>query len=193
MSSLTLYQVENMDDIAGLEEAISELNKIAEIKVEQIEVSAVVGELAGVATDIILSVPVQLTLGTYTIGHLLWEIITLMKNAGKYLRVGKDAAKAIIAYHAGNDIKKEHTSENIEFENSRIYGPMEADPRFGVSMSCLEGYDQATSPIAYFVGVVMDRPNQRSKTLWYLLGSGGNLCSSWSTQTFTENLPNFMK
>ena len=70
---------------------------------------------------------------------------------------------------------------------------MDAEPMFGGVMSCLEGWDEATTPIAYFIGIVIQRPNGRSKTLWYLFGAGGHLCAAWTTQTLTERLPDFLK
>lgn len=192
MGSITIYRTENLKDIPGLEECLTELGKLSDVEHRKRHVPAVVGELTGVATEILLSNPVQLTLTTIAIGQLFWKIVELAKAAGKSIRIGKPVAKAIISAKAVEDATRKFSYESIDVEKLVVYGPMETDPESGFAMELEKSWDEGTSPIGYFVGVVFPRPRDRVRTAWYLISAGGEICASWSTQTLSERMPDFL-
>jgi len=192
-ASLTIYKTRNIGEIEGLDEIITSLQSKTPISIDQLKVPAVVGELAGIATDILLSDPLQAIITAVEVGGLLWGIVQLAKRAGKHIRIGKGIARPILLSKAHEEIKNQHPSEQIDFETIKVWGPMAAEPMEGNITECYKSWDEATDPIGYFMGIIIPRPRNRAKTLWYLLGAGGELCGSWATQTFIDRLPDFIK
>jgi len=190
---LTLYRVPDPSEIKDLNIHIARLDSKVTITVSQEKVPAVVGDLAGIATTILLSDPVQALTTAAEIGALLWGIVKSAKAAGKYLRIGKSLVRPMIAAKASDDISKEYSSKIVNIGNGHVWGPMEAEPKAGSIMNCYDDWDSATSPVAYFMGITFPIPRERVRTLWYLLGAGGKLCGSWETQTLRERVPEFLR
>lgn len=63
----------------------------------------------------------------------------------------------------------------------------------GPAAECIEEYAEALGPVGYFMAIAVARPNNRVRTIYYLLGGGGKLCASWATQTYTEKVPEFLR
>lgn len=192
-STLTIYRMGRPEEIEGISASLDLLREKTHIIVTQKKVPAVVGELAGTATEILLSDPVQALKSAVEIGILLWGIIKAAKNMGKYLRIGKGIVVPLLAAKAHEDVLKDGLPEGAYFDEARVWGPMEAEPTGGFAMDCSIEWDGATSPVAYFMGIAIARPKQRVRMFWYLLGAGGNVCASWTTQTLRERVPEFIR
>lgn len=191
--SLVIYELENTDDIKGLNECIESLREMQEIKVEHKHVPAVVGELAGIATEILLSDTVQITLTSIGIGQLLWKTVGLIKSAGKKLSIGANVARLIALFKASEDENNDFHKESLDFNKVVVYGPMCAEVNSELSQS----YDKTEEddecfPGAFFIGIVFPRPRNRVKTIWFLFRESGTIITSWSTQTFFERMPDFL-
>lgn len=185
---LTLYRVRTLDDIDGLKEDIAELESKVKISISQCKVPAFVGELAGTAMDILVSEPVKALLAAAGVGRILWSIVRRVKNAGKSLRIGKELVRLMLAAKVCDEVSLE-----TGLDDCRVWGPMEAEPLSGIIADSLDDWDGATSPVAYFMCIVVPVPRKRVRTLWYLLGSGGVLYGSWKTQTLRERVPEFLR
>ena len=192
MALLTIYQLEDVQAIEGLKDRIDELGKHISVDVRREHAPAVVGELAGMAVDLLMSPPVQVTLSSIAVGQIIWQIIDLARRAGKKLHIEKPIAKLLVATKAIEAEKETFPNEEIDPKRIVVYGPMDAEPESGFAEQCFELWDSASAPVAHFMAVVFPRPRNRVRTVWYLFSGGGDVCASWSTQTFSERLPDFL-
>jgi len=190
MGSILIHQTDRVSDIAGLSEVIDEIGELAEIKIRTSHVSAVAGELAGTAIEILLSPTTQALLNAAALGALLWKVISLLGLAGKKVFISKDLTVPLIASKVKDELEHEFDEWS---ENIRIWGPMEAEITDGPAANCIEEYEEALGQIAYFIALAIPKPNNRVKTIYYLLGAGGKLCGSWTTQTYIDRVPEFLR
>ena len=190
MGSILIHKTNDISDVAGLPETIDEIIAFAEVKTSTGHVPAVAGELAGSALEILLSPTTQGLLNAAALGALLWKTIELLRKAGKKLLISKDLTIPLVACKAKAELGREFEENS---ENVRIWGPMEAEITDGPAATCIEEYEEALGPKAYFVAFSIARRNNRVKTTYYLLGAGGKLCGSWTTQTDSERVPEFLR
>ena len=87
----------------------------------------------------------------------------------------------------------DYQTDNLDLEESFVWGPMETDPISGFAEVLNKGWDGATCPIGYFMAVVVPRDRDRIRTFWYLLSASGEVVSAWTTQTLAERVPDFLK
>ena len=190
--SLTIYRLRELNEIENLSDRIDELRyQGANVTLMREDIPAVVGELAGIATKILLSTPAQALVNLVAIGNILWDIIKLVKNAGKRMRIGKKLVKPLIVAKAMESIESQLENATERINRAKVFGPMEAEPEAGAVKICYESWDQAMDPVAYFMALALPIPRGRVKTLWYLLCAGGDLVASWQTQTFSERVLDF--
>lgn len=190
IGSILIHKTNDVSDIAGLSEAIDEINAFAEVKISTGHVPAVAGGLAGTALEILLSPTTQALLNAAALGALLWKTIELLRKAGKKILISKDLALPLIASKAKAEFGGDFDQGG---ENIRIWGPMVAELTDGPAATCIEEYEEALGPKSYFMAIAMARPNNIIKTTYYLLSAGGKLCGSWTTQTHSERVPEFLR
>jgi hypothetical protein len=190
---LTIYQLDDLNALPEIKDEMLKLQKLITIEVKQRHVPAVVGELAGMATKILLSDPMQAFATAVEIGGILWAIILSAKKAGKSLRIGKGMVKALLLSKLKDETSIGNQTEKLEFEEAFVWGPMETDPVSGFANELSKGWDGATCPIGYFMAVVIPRDRDRIRTFWYLLSASGEVSSSWTTQTMADRVPDFLK
>ena len=70
---------------------------------------------------------------------------------------------------------------------------MDADIIDGPMAGCIESHQEALSPKAYFLAIAKSKPRNRIETTYYLLGAGGKVGGTWTTQTFSERVPEFLR
>lgn len=180
----------DVGDVAGLSELLEEIRPVAKVDTSTHHVPAVVGELAGTALKILISQPAQAILALVAFGELLWKIIDFLRKRGKKLLISKELATPLVANKAMEDLGNEFKESS---DSVRIWGPMEAQLTDGPVVNCIEEYKEAFGPMGYFIAIAITRPNNRIKTIYYLLGAGGKLCGSWTTQTLSERVPDFLR
>mgnify|MGYP000672149023 CR=1 FL=1 len=191
--SLTIYRLRELNEIENLSDRIDELRyQGADVTLMKEYIPPFVGELTGIATKILLSTSAQALVNLVAIGKILWDIIKLVKNAGKRMRIGKKLVKPLIVAKAMENIESQ-LENATEINRAKVFGPMEAEPEAGAVKICYESWDQAMDPVAYFMALALPIPRGRVRTLWYLLCAGGDLVASWRTQTFSERVPDFLR
>lgn len=190
MGSILIHKTGKVGDVEGLLGAIEDLRAHADVRIEQTRVSAVAGELAGVALDILISQPAQAILNAAAFGALLWKVIELLRKAGKKLLISKDLVLPLAASKAKDDLGEDFSANP---ESIKIWGPMAASIEEGSALDCLEEYREALGPLAYFMAIAVLVPNNRVKTTYYLLGAGGKVCATWTTQTLFDRVPEFLR
>lgn len=187
-STLTIYRLRDVNEVAGLRASLSPLNTYAQVHLSKGRVPAVAGDLAGILTEILLSPQVQALTTAAELGALLWATIKCVKAAGKYLRIGKGLVKYLLAAKAQEQLGAQDTGLTAAV----VWGPMDVELLSGFALSC--GFDRdGQAPPAYFMAIAVPRPNQRVRTIYYVLGADGEICASWSTQTYRDRLPEFLR
>jgi len=190
MGSILVHQTKEASSIPGLLEAIKEVKEHSEVQLDYSKTPAVAGELAGTALSILIAQPTQALLNAAALGALLWNVIDILRKAGKKLFITKELAIPLIACRAQDELGSDFSDSP---ESVRIWGPMEAEITDGPFVNCIEEYEEALGPIGYFMAISASKPNNRVKTTYYLLAAGGKLCGSWTTQTFSERVPDFLR
>jgi hypothetical protein len=182
----------NLDDIPEVQAYISQLQEYDTIEINYFHQSAVAGELAGMAVDILMSKEVQITLSSIAMGQILWQMIQTLKKLGKRFSISSKTAKLIALFKTEEDVKKQRKS--VEVSNYLVYGPMSAELDIDLSTLCANEDTQSDDMYfsTYFLAVVFPRPKGRVKTIWYLFQHSGDILASWSTQTLAERMPNFL-
>lgn len=122
VASLLLYQVDDINTIPGVAEVLKDLEAQTEISVKSVEVPATAGELAGIATEILVSVPVQALINAAALGALLWKIIDLAKKAGKEVFIEKGIVKPLLASKAKEELGEESLRDKDALGSVRVWG-----------------------------------------------------------------------
>lgn len=183
---LSIYRLSDINEVEGLEASLDQLKQYTQVHVSQRYVPAVAGELAGTITDILLSSQVQAVTTAAELGALLWGTIKCIKAAGKYLRLKKGIVRPLLAAK----VQEEIGPEDVGLASGVVWGPMDAEILFGPG----RGFDRdGQTPAAYFMAIAVPRPKHRVRTIYYLLGSDGEICASWSTQTLRDRVPEFLR
>jgi hypothetical protein len=190
IGSILIFQTKDTDEIPGLSSAINEIRNHHEVTLENDTFSAVIGEFAGDVLDILIAHPTQAFLNAAALGTVLWKIIDLLRKAGKKIMIGKKLVIPLIASKAQDDFVGDKTLKPDSF---KVWGPMEANIIDGPMAGCIENHLEALSPKAYFLAIAKSKPRNRVKTTYYLLGAGGKVGGTWTTQTFSERVPEFLK
>ncbi len=194
MATITIFQTKSLNEIPNAELTIKQINTHS-VEIKNKYESAVIGELAGEAIEIILSKPVQTILsiaGILDLGNRVWELTKSIDKAGRICHVDKEFASALVLAKAIKKYKKMYPEEfnDLHPDNIKTIGIMDASPTSSkLSNICYKDFDDEGREVVYFMGVVIKRPNSRSLTLWYIIRADGKICSSWETQTFTDRLP----
>lgn len=190
MGSIFVHTTNELSEVPGLLDLIEELRVHSDVRIEHTEVRAVAGELAGAALDILISQPVQAILNAAALGTLLWKVIDLLRRGGKKLLISKDLVLPLVVSKTKDDL-------GIDFDGNldsiKIWGPMKASIKDGPVANCLEEYKEALGSLAFFMAIAVSMPNNRVKTIYYLLGAGGKVCGTWTTQTLSERVPEFLR
>ena len=189
--SICIYQTENVDDLTEIKPYLDKLREFENVEIEYFHQSAVAGELAGIAVDILLSKEVQIALSSIAVGQLLWQMLQALKKIGKKCLISANTAKLVALFKATEKIKAD--GEEAELEKFIVYGPMTAELDIDMSSLC-ELVDTQDDYLfsTYFLGVVFPKPRNRVKTIWYLFQDSGDILASWSTQTLSERMPDFL-
>jgi hypothetical protein len=181
---LSIYRLHDVNDVDGLPASLDQLNPYAQVHVSKRPVPAVAGDLAGIVTDILLLPHVQALTTAAELGALLWGMIKCVKAAGKHLRLGKGIVRHLVAATA----KKTLEADDTELASGIAWGPMDAELISGFDLKW--GFDRdGEVPVAYFMAIAVPRPNER----YYILSADGEIYASWSTQTFSDRLPEFLR
>lgn len=201
MGRITIFKTETIKEIPEIINDFTKLKEQFNLKEEQEHISAVVGELAGTAVNILMSPEVQVPLtilGLKSLGDDLWKLIKKLQNTNKVYDLDKEFAKALIVSRSLKKYQKDYKKEYqlLSPDAIKMIGIMEAEPENNkLSKICYKNFDDeglGDSGI-YFMGVVIKRPNDRSITYWHIIRNDGKICSSWITQTYTKNLPNHLQ
>ena len=202
MSRLTIFQTQSLKEIPKVRKTFKDIKKKNyKIEKENEHISAVVGELAGEAINLIMSPQTQLALsiiGLLDIGNRSWKLIKQLKTYNKHFDFDKEFAHSLVLTKAIKTYKEEYNDEYPDLlpDNIKYIGPMESEPISNKLINiCYKNFEDeglGDSGI-YFMGIVIKRPNKHSITYWYIIRNDGKICSSWSTQTFTKTLPKHLQ
>ncbi len=190
--SIYIYQTKNLEDLKELQPHLEELRQLEHIEIEYSHQSATAGDLAGMAAKILMSPEVQITLSTIAVAQVVCEILAILKRLGKKFSISSKTAKLVALYKTQekiNDVGKEYILDKIV-----TYGPMRAELDVSLSQLCKneDALEDDMHFSTYFLGVVFPRPRNRVKTIWYLFQHSGDILASWSTQTLSERMPDFL-
>nr|WP_321281176.1 hypothetical protein [uncultured Vibrio sp.] len=190
--SICVYQTDDLDELSEIQPYLNKLKELETVEIEYFHQSAVVGELAGTAVDILMSKEVQITLSTIAVGQILWQLIGTLKSLGKKFSISHNTAKRIALFKTNEAIVSR--GEKSEVSNYLVYGPMTAE--LDIDLSSLCANEDIESDDMYFdtcfLAVVFPRPRERVKTIWYLFQHSGEILASWSTQTYANRMPDFL-
>ena len=192
-SGIIILQAEDYRTIPGLAEVLEEMKPHSNVKIKTDHIPAVIGEFAGMATEIVLSDYSQALLNAAALGAILWKAIELIKKAGKRIVIGKEIVLPLVASKAEENFEDEFSAARGNEESIRVWGPMAAEltdgPFSAFDMEC----EQNLGEEAYFMAMSVALPRNRVKTIYYILGGKGEILSSWTTQTFSERVPDFLR
>ncbi|MEH0673053.1 hypothetical protein [Vibrio owensii] len=190
--SIRIFKTSHLDDIPEIQNYLSQLQELDAIEIDYFHQSAVAGELAGMAVDILMSKEVQITLSSIAMGQLLWKIVETLKKLGKQFSISSKTAKLIALFKTQEAVQKQN--ESVAVNDYLVYGPMSAE--LDVDLSTLCANEDTQSDDMYFsscfLAVVFPRPRGRVKTIWYLFQHSGDILASWSTQTLADRMPDFL-
>ena len=195
MAKITIFQTESLKEIPRIKADIDKIKKTHKIKIKKEQESAVIGELAGNAINILMSNELQVPLtilGLIELGKGGLKLIKKIHTSGKVCDIDKEFASALVFTKALKKYKKEYPNEVKNFNPDKIktIGIMEVDYASKILNNiCLKNFDDEGRSLMYFMGVIIKRPRKRSLTFWYIIRTDGKTCASWETQTFTNTLP----
>jgi len=192
-SRITIFLTDNYIDIIGLQEEIDKLRVYTDVNIEKSEYPAALGELAGIATEILLSKPIQTVANAAQVGTLLWTIIKIIKSTGKSIYVSKAISRLLILAKFNDDHNKEIDSKLDKMNDCVEWGPMTVSNTTGVLYECESLKYDAIGPPAYFMAIALPIKNNVTKMVWYIMNNEGEICATWNTQTKTDRLPDFLK
>lgn len=191
---LTILKTNSTDQIPGLQENLVELEKLTEVRIKFEYIPSVVGQsLAGEAIKIILSDPIQALKNAAEIGLMIWGILKAVQAVGKKIHLTKKMAAPLLISKVKQDVISEKLYENDLLEKAKIWGPMEIDSIEGPIFKFTSSEIEALVPFALMMAVILPIPGGRSRTYWNILKADGEILGSWTTQTLTERLPDFLK
>ena len=78
-------------------------------------------------------------------------------------------------------------------DKARVWGPMEIDSIDGPLFNYISSEIEALVPFALLMVVMIPIRRNRSRTYWNILKADGEILGSWTTQTLTERLPDFLR
>lgn len=190
--SICIFQTDNLDELSEIQPYLEKLKELEDVRIEYFHQSAVAGELAGMAVEILMSKEVQIALSSVAVGQILWQMLGGLKKLGKKFSITSNTAKLIALFKTSEAIQTDR--EDIDVKDYLVYGPMTAE--LDVDLSVLCANEDTESDEMYFdtcfLAVVFPRPRQRVKTIWYLFQHTGDILASWSTQTYAERMPDFL-
>ena len=191
---LTILRTSTVDDIPGLRDEITRLESLTNVRLKSDYVPTVVGSaLAGDVIQIILSDPVQALKTVAEIGILLWGILKSIKLLGKHVHFTKKLTFPLLISKSKDDSISDGCYDDRLFNKAKVWGPMEIDSIDGPFFEYSSSEIEALVPFAMLMAVVVPIHKNRSRTYWNILKADGNILGSWTTQTFTEKLPDFLK
>jgi hypothetical protein len=188
---LLIYRSRRSEVEPDLAAAINGLEKY--VSVEEVQVPAVVGGLAGAAISIFTSQAATALANFIQIGTGLWLVIQTAQKYGRTFFVDKEAATPLAAAKLREEIESDpHRDFPIDYASGKVWGPMEAEPLVGFHEEWFV-HNGASIPRAYFVAIAVPWHRGRVRTFWYVISDRGQLCSSWWTQTLRERVPDFLR
>ncbi len=191
---LTILKTSSTDQIPGLQDNLINLEKLTKVQVKSEHVPAVVGQsLAGEAIKIILSDPVQTIKNAAEIGILLWGILKAVQALGKKIHLTKKIAGPLLISKSKQDAISNKVYVNDLMDKARVWGPMEIDSIDGPLFNYISSEIEALVPFALLMVVMIPIRRNRSRTYWNILKADGEILGSWTTQTLTERLPDFLR
>ncbi|EHK2349163.1 hypothetical protein KCL53_002300 [Clostridium perfringens] len=169
-----------------------ELNSDIKFKLEKDHCPAVSGELAGQVIHILNSDPVGAFINLCELGAIAYNVIKFLKSKNKEYRISKKLCKALALFKLKNENKE--STEGCNLDKAIVYGPMKIDNINGIiSMEDFAIVNDATGEIGYLIAYAFQKGEKRTRTIWNLINTKGEIIVSWTTQTLTENLPEFFK
>ena len=121
--SICVYQTDDLDELSEIQPYLNKLKELETVEIEYFHQSAVVGELAGTAVDILMSKEVQITLSTIAVGQVLWQLIGTLKSLGKKFSISHNTAKRIALFKTNEAIVSR--GEKSEVSNYLVYAQCE--------------------------------------------------------------------
>lgn len=195
MASITIFQTESLSEIPKAKTTIKKIRKTHDVDIKKEHESAVIGELAGIATEILMSPIVQTPLtilGLMELGKNGWKLIKKVHQTDKVCHIDKEFASALVMAKALKNYQKQYPREydDLTPDDIKTIGIMDAAPMTkNLINTCFKNFNDEGRDVVYFMGVVIKKPPRRSLTLWYIIRADGKICSAWNTQTLTERLP----
>jgi len=191
---MTILNTSSSEPILGFQDYIANLEKFTKIEVSSEHVHAVVGqELAGETIKVILSDPAQAIKNAAEIGLILWGMIKAVHALGKKLHLTKKIAYPLLFSKSKQDAISDKVHQLNSIKNARVWGPMEIDSINGPLFTYVESDLEALVPFALLMAVIVPIHRNRSRTYWNILKADGHILGSWTTQTLTERLPDFIR
>ncbi|ELC8458780.1 MAG: hypothetical protein ACLRYN_15320 [Clostridium perfringens] len=169
-----------------------ELNSDIKLKLEKDYCPAAAGELAGQVIHILNSDNVGAFINLCELGAIAYSVIQFLKSKNKKYKISKKLCEAITLFRLKNENKE--LTEGCNLDKYTVYGPMKIDNINGIiSMEDFDVVDDATGEIGYLIAYAFQKGEKRTRTIWNLMNTKGAIIASWTTQTLTENLPEFFK
>lgn len=154
--------------------------------------SAVVGEWAGTALNILTSPPIQAVANLIQVGAPLWLVIRAAVRSGRKVLVQKAAAAPLAASSLSEHLATKRETPFAALEGAKVWGPMSAEPVVGFNNDWFVN-DTASAPEAYLTAIAIPWRGGRVRTYWYIISDAGELCALWWTQTFADRVPSFLR
>ena len=169
-----------------------ELNSNIKLIFEKDHCPAVAGELAGQFMQILNSEHVQASIALYTLGEIFYQVIQTLKKKNKEYKIGKKLCKPLALFKLKNENKE--LIEGCNLDTPIVYGPMEINNIKGrVSIEEFDVVNDGSGEVGYLIAYAFPKGEKRTRTIWNLMNTKGEIVISWTTQTLTENLPEFFK
>jgi hypothetical protein len=173
--SMTLYGMAHPNEIPDLQDLLDELADATDIRVSVHDESAVVGELAGRALEILLSPPMDAIVRLTEVGAIVLAIVKRARTYGRSLRIGRKVASVLAASTASDAHPDRVAKPNV--------WSLEIEPKGELWQCCYDVWDGAASPMAYLVRVTVPLPQDCSADEWFVLAAGGKVCAAWTAYT----------
>ena len=149
-------------------------------------------DLAGRAVYLVISSDIQDIVSAVDIGAAIWKLLKLAEKVDKKIRIGKHVARLLLCARTKTDITENGCGDDLLISRAKIFGPMTVDTtRTALFLRKPSNIDLV--PYAYFMAIAIPIQHNRARTYWYIMRSDGCILASWTTQTFTSRLPDFLK
>lgn len=169
-----------------------QLNSNIKLELEKGECPAAAGELAGQIINILNSSFVESFINLCELGAVFYKLIQFLKNKNKDFSIDKMLCKALTLFKLNKESNE--LIEDCDSDKPIIYGPMQIDNINGIiSIKDFDVVNDGTGDVGYLIAYAFPKGEKRTRTIWNLINTKGEVIVLWTTQTLTENLPEFFK